>query len=334
MNILYVIPDLKKVSGGPRTRVSLFKEVFRKNGGEVIEKGNKLSSSLKPRRLSLVYVESATNRISFIDVISLFFLRLYSKKIIVFVRDIYIELFPEEYASIRGKITLFCNKISNFFLTWLASSMVFPTKEMGNIFFQKNQFFPKRGYSDLPPGTIVEIEKRVLPDFSKKIGIMYLGSTRYQNSGFSTFIEFAEKYAQFYNFFVLSGDKDLKSSLSTTSINLTTLNRKDIPEFINVNNIAFALHTRPKNKYDDITFPIKVLDFISLQIPFFSENHLPLINLLGSQYDLFSSISRINDIHNKIQSIGIEKYEEYLEKLYQVCIHNTYEKRYKKLLEQ
>ena len=27
-NILYIIPDLAKVSGGPKTRVSLFKNIF------------------------------------------------------------------------------------------------------------------------------------------------------------------------------------------------------------------------------------------------------------------------------------------------------------------
>ncbi len=334
MNVLYVVPNLKKVSGGPRTRVSLFKAVFKKNGGEIIEKGNKLSCSLKPRRINLVYVESATNRISFVDIISLLFLRLYSKKIIVFIRDVYIELFPGEYVSLRGKITLVFNKLSNFFLTMLSSSMVFPTKEMGKVYFQKNRFFPKREYTDLPPGTLIATKKRILPNFSQKIGIMYLGSTQYQNSGFETFMRFAKKYANFYNFFVLSGDSGLKSLLSKTSIHLTTLHRNDIPEFIHQKNIVFALHTRPRNKYDDMTFPIKILDFISLQLPFFSERHLPLENLLGKQYDLFLSINHADNIHNKIQSIGIEKYKEYLEMLHQISTENTYDKRYKKLLEQ
>src|SRR5690606_39270483 len=125
MNILYVVPDLKKVTGGPRTRVSLFKEVFITNGGAVIEKGNKLSRSIVPKKINLVYVESATNRISLADLIALFFLKLYSKKVIVFIRDVYIELFPQEYSSFRGQITRFFNKISNYYLTLIASSIVF-----------------------------------------------------------------------------------------------------------------------------------------------------------------------------------------------------------------
>ena len=334
MNILYVVPDLKKVSGGPRTRISLFKVVFRNNGGEVIEKGNKLSSSLKPRRINLVYVESATNRISFIDIISLIFLRLYSKKFIVFIRDVYIELFPGEYKSFRGRITLVLNKMSNFYLALIASSLVFPTKEMGEVFFKRNRFFPVRKYTDLPPGTLGESEKRDLPDFLIKIGILYLGSTRYQNSGFSAFIDFAREFGNNYNFFVLSGDKGLEEALANSKITLNKLHRNDIPEFIRQNNIAYAIHTRPRNEYDDLTFPIKVLDFISLQLPFFSEHHLPLKNLLGNNYDLFSSIKDFKYIHKKIQSIGIKEYKGYLEFLGKVSSENTYDKRYKKLLDQ
>ncbi len=334
MNILYVVPNIKKVSGGPRTRVTLFKEVFKKQGGRVIEKGNKLSSSLMPRKINLVYVESATNRISIIDVICLIFLRLYSKQIIVFIRDAYIELFPEEYMSLRGKITLVFNKLSNFFLIYVSSSIAFPTQEMGMVFFKKNRFYPKRNYTDLPPGALMEPEKRALPDFSRKIGIMYLGSTQYQNSGFNKFIKFAEVYSSKYNFYVLSGDKGLDSLLSTTSIYYTKLHRKDIISFIHQKNIAFALHTRPRNNYDDITIPIKVLDFISLQIPFFSERHTPITKLLPADYDLFASFDDLDGIHNKIQSIQIENYRVYLDMLYQVSMNNTYDKRYQKLLAQ
>jgi len=334
MNILYVVPNLKKVSGGPRTRVSMFKEVFNQQGDQIIEKGNKLSRSLKPKKINMVYVESATNRVSFIDVICLFFLRSYSKKVIVFIRDVYIELFPHEYSSFRGKITWFFNKVSNFYLTLISTSMVFPTKEMGEVFFKKNHYFPKRDYSDLPPGTISEVRKRQMPNFTKKTGILYLGSTKYPNSGFKIFMTFQEKYKEFYNFFVLSGDQDLDVALSLSSVHLDKLDRKEIPEFILKNNISFAFHTRPRNVYDDITFPIKVLDFISLQIPFFSERHLPLTNLMPKNYDLFMSFDDLDFIHHKIQSIGIEKYKEYLEILYKVSTDNTYDKRYKKLLAQ
>lgn len=334
MNILYVVPDLKKVSGGPRTRVSLFKQVFLKNGGVIIEKKNKISKSIVPKKINLVYVESATNRIGISDLISLFFLRFYSKKIIVFIRDIYIELFPEEYSSFRNKITCCFNKISNYYLTLISSSMVFPTVEMGNVYFDKNWYFPRRPYTDLPPGTVMESDKRHPPDFTKKIGILYLGGTFYPNSGFKTFLAFAKKYEETYNFFTLSGDSGLDIILSNSSIHLQKLDRKEIPGFIYENNIAYALHTRPRNIYDDLTFPIKVLDFISLQLPFLSERHLPLVNLLGNDYELFISIDNITQIHHKIQNTSENQYQAYIDMLYQVSLENSYDNRYKKLLDQ
>ena len=42
--VLYIIPNLKKVSGGPNTRTSCFKEVFIENNDIVYENGNKASS--------------------------------------------------------------------------------------------------------------------------------------------------------------------------------------------------------------------------------------------------------------------------------------------------
>ena len=64
----------------------------------------------------MVYVESATNRIALLDFLCLLLLRLRSKKVIVFIRDVYIEMFPEQYANPRAKITLIVNKLSNFYL--------------------------------------------------------------------------------------------------------------------------------------------------------------------------------------------------------------------------
>lgn len=331
MNILYVIPNLNKVSGGPKTRISMFKRVFLKNNDLVVEKGNKLYNSLRPRKINRVYVESATNRIGLVDLISLFFLRLYAKDITVFIRDIYIELFPDEYRSARGKITLIFNKLSNFYLTLIATSMVFPTKTMGQVFFEKNRRFPRRKYTDLPPGTVLSENQRPLPDFNKKLGILYLGSTRYSNSGFENFVKFALRYVDYYHFFVLSGDKNLNEQLSQTSIKLQVVPHHDISDFIKKNNIAFAMHTRPRNQYDDLTFPIKVLDFISLYLPFFTEKHIPLVDLMGTDYDLFIGFDNFENIHHCIQNMNNATYSQLINVLQNISIKNTYDERYKKL---
>ncbi|MCL5247330.1 hypothetical protein M4I21_16020 [Cellulophaga sp. 20_2_10] len=334
MNILYVVPDLNKVSGGPRTRITMFKNVFIKNGGVVIENGDKLFKSIKPRKLNLVYVESATNRVGLLDVVSLFFLRLYSKRVTVFIRDIYIELFPEEYKKPRKKITLILNKISNFYLALIATDMVFPTKDMGKVFFEKNNFYPSREYTDLPPGTLKTNKSYSIPSFNKKVGILYLGSTKYANAGFDKFIDFSRAYSKYYNFFVLSGDKGLASKFKEEEIAFDKVVHSEIPSFIKNHNIAFAIHTRPRNLYDDLTFPIKVLDFVAMQLPFFSERHVPIVKLLGESYPLFYGLTNQEKIHLFIQNMDEETYTSVVEHFKEVTSRNSYDKRYKKLLSQ
>ncbi|SRX52631.1 hypothetical protein [Aequorivita sp. CIP111184] len=331
-NSLYVVPNLNKISGGPITRINLFKKAFQKEGGQIITEENKLKSIFQKR--DICYIESATNRIALIDLLPLFFIKFRSKKVIVFIRDIYIELFPEDYSGFRKKITFYLNKFSNFYLTWVSTSMVFPTKEMGEVFFQKNKFFPKRPYSDLPPGTYNITQNIKLPDFSKKLGLLYLGSIDYKNSGFDAFILFAKKYSQNYNFFVLSGATNISEMLQGTTIKASKIPRADIAAFIQNNNIAYALHTRPRNMYDDLTFPIKVFDFLSFQLPFFTEKHIPLENLLSNDYPLFASFENSDQINQKIISIGAPEYKDLLHSLKTIALNNTYDKRYQKLLEQ
>ena len=52
-NILYIIPDLAKVSGGPKTRVSLFKNIFLNKRDDIIEKGNKIVKSVSFKKVNI-----------------------------------------------------------------------------------------------------------------------------------------------------------------------------------------------------------------------------------------------------------------------------------------
>ncbi len=332
-NLLYIIPNLKKVSGGPRTRVSLFKSVFLNKNDDVIEKGNKFVNSFSVKKVNIVYVESATNRIALIDVFCLLILRIRAKKVIIFIRDVYIEMFPEEYSTLRSKITLIFNKLSNFYLSLMATNMVFPTLEMGAQFYKNNSWYLKKPYQDLPPGTYNVLENKTIPDFTKKLGILYLGSTKYQNSGFVNFLDFENKYRNEYNFYILSGDKDLEEKTTKTSIAVSKILRDSIPEFISANNIAYAFHTRPRNKYDDLTFPIKIFDFLSFQLPFFTEKHLPVEKLLSNQYQLFASMNNLEVIHSNIQAIDAKEYSLIVDFLKEIALNNTYQKRYDQILE-
>ena len=331
-NAFYIIPNIQRTSGGPRTRITLFKSVFEKMGDEVIEPKQKARAIFSRKRFDLCYVESSTNRIALIDVFGLFFMRLRSKEVIIFIRDIYIELFPEEYTSPRAKITLIFNKLSNFYLTLISTSMVFPTKEMGDVFFKKNTLFPKRSYSDLPPGTEYTDTKYPLPDFSKKIGILYLGGTSYANSGFESFLDFALNYQDKYNFYVLSGDKNLLDRLKNTNIILSQVPRLSIRDYFIEKNIAYAIHPRPRNMYDDITFPIKVLDFISFRIPFITEKHIPVVSMISNEYPLYASMEDQAGISEIIEQTTKEKYIQYIDLLQKIALENTYEKRYEKIL--
>ncbi len=331
-NVLYIVPDITKVSGGPRTRISLFKAVFEKKGGVIIEPKQKIKALFSRKRFNLCYVESSTNRVALIDVLVLFVMRLRSKEVVVFIRDIYIELFPEEYRSARAKITLIFNKLSNFYLTLISTSMVFPTKEMGDVFFKKNNFSPKRSYTDLPPGTEYTDTDYPLPDFSQKIGILYLGGTSYANSGFDTFLSFAFNYEDKYNFFVLSGDKSLSDKLKDTKVVLSQVPRLSIRDYFIDKNIAYAIHPRPRNMYDDITFPIKVLDFISFRIPFFTEKHIPIVSMLSNEFPLYASMEDQAGISKIIEQTTKEDYVQYINLLQKLALENTYEKRYEKII--
>src|SRR5690554_1969964 len=104
--ILYIVPDIKKISGGPRSRIQNFKKVFKDKGGNIIEGSwsKKLISVLKVPSKESVYVETASNRLFFIDFVCLNILKSKKIKIIPFIRDIYVELIPDEYKSLRGRI--------------------------------------------------------------------------------------------------------------------------------------------------------------------------------------------------------------------------------------
>ncbi len=334
MNIIYSVLHLDKISLGPKTRISMFIKVFQRQGDYVIEGKNKLLKTLKAPRAEMVYVETAPNRIGLIDVVNLLLLKKKSKKLVVFIRDVYIEMFPEEYTGFRKKITYFANRLSYRFLSWVGSELVFPTVQMGDFFYLKNKSFVQKPYKALPPGTSSDEFVTVLPDFSKTLGFLYLGSVSYKNSGFENFIRFARQYQDRFNFFVLSKDPQIKTYQQNDYIKFDSVSHSEILNYIQKNNIAFGFHSRPRNAYDDITFPIKILDFINFRLPFVSAPHLPLLSLVGSDYPLFVDITQPRAIHESLKSLLLkESYQKLVTKLDEVAQNNTYEVRYKQIIQ-
>ncbi|MDD3772858.1 MAG: hypothetical protein PHC38_09415 [Weeksellaceae bacterium] len=332
-NLLYIVPNINKINGGPVSRITDLKKEFKSNGDLVLSK-NKIQKALALDRLKIVYVESATNRIGFDDLIALIILKIKSKKMIVFIRDIYIELFPNEYKGLRKSITRYCNQASNYFLTLISSQLAFPTYEMGEFFFKKNKYYPKREFIQLPPATETGTIFRYEINKDKKIGILYLGGTKYANSGFGSFVEYAQNYSDNYNFFVLTPDTDLSSRYKIPkSLFVLCLKRNHIPNFLKEHNIALAFHSRPRNIYDDLTFPIKILDFINFGLPFLTERHKPLESLIGKDYRLFVDWGNPECVMKKTMDATINRME-HLDRLEQIAKEHTYKKRFDEIIGQ
>jgi hypothetical protein len=332
-NLIYSVLKLKKATLGPKTRISLFIKEFLKNNDIVIEGDGKIKKCIKAPAVKLVYVESATNRISWADVMGLLILKRKSQKMIVFIRDIYIEIFPEQYKGFRKKITYWANRFSYWFLTFVADELVFPTTQMGDFFYRKNTRFPKRVYSALPPATGEQTMPDYVPDFNQKTGILYLGSVSYKFSGFENFIRFAKEYKDTFNFFVLSKDKNIEKYTDGNShIRFEQADFNQIMNYIRRNNIAFGFHSRPRNIYDDITFPLKILDFINFRLPFITDKHKPLIDLISADYPLYCKVTKPDEIYTVLANYRQkEKYENLVKLLDTIAQKNTYADRYKQI---
>lgn len=339
--ILYIVPDIKKISGGPRSRIQNFKNVFKEKDEEVIEGGwsKKLISVLQVPSQQSVYVEMASNRLFFIDFICLNLLKLKKSKIIPFIRDIYIELIPDEYKSFRGRITKLLNKLSNRFVCSIAHKVVFPTKEMGELYFKKNTFKKDIKFDELPPGCFtsenIKLENQKVKD--QMIGLVFLGGINYSNSGILNYLEIARELKVKYRFYVLTQDSNIFEILNQNQLEkdivVDHISFKELEKYFILNNIKFAIHSRSRSEYDDLTFPIKILDLISLKIPFFTEKHIPIANLMGKEYPLFQKLKEIEQIEEKLRYYSKDDhYKLLINSLELIQNKNLYENRYRKLL--
>jgi hypothetical protein len=296
---LYAVPDPAKVSGGPRVRITGIAEALRsKNNSIIIGKNvEKFLSTIRLPKTDVLYVESSTNRLKILDILCLLVWRYKSQKIVVYIRDVYIELFPEEYRSLRGSVTKVANKISNFFYCKIADRLAFPTIEMGEEFFVRNSSFPKKDFFAFPPGTFLpfgnndelpeeEIGMRINP-----VKLLYLGGTTYKNSGFEDFLKLAKRLGNRVEFHILTNDsveeKLEKIGVDKNCIKVLTVPHSQVMEYIRRERITFAVHSRPRNLYDDITYPIKFMDFISCLLPPLTLKHKPILSLLGEEYPFY-----------------------------------------------
>jgi len=290
--ILYSVPQIHKATGGPRTRVLQISEVLKSNYNAKVISGTyfqKFKKSFLAKKTKVLYIESRTNRITIYDLLCIMLLKFKTEKTITYIRDIYMEIFPHEYYSLRGKLTHTANKLTNHFFSLISDKLCFPTIEMGKAYYQHNPKSPQKPFFDFPPGTYIpkitidnyEINKRI-----NKISFIYLGGTKYKHSGFETYCQIAQKLGNKFDFYVITNDK-LNTPLLKEIKYKFNLKHSQVIEFIKNNNITFAIHTRPYNEYDAITFPIKILDFISCQLPVISLPHTPLKKILPINYTYY-----------------------------------------------
>jgi len=341
--ILYSVPELNKVKGGPRTRISKFSEIILKNKENYFVEGKafkKLKKTLKVKKTDILYIESSTNRLKLIDVICLLILIRKVNFVVTYIRDVYIQLFPENYKYLRGKITKKANKLSNEFYARISDKLSFPTKEMGEVFFS-TQKVKKENFS-LPPGSYIpKYSKRNLEMKCSEKGLkfLYLGSTKYKNSGFDDFIKIANSFRGLHTFYVLTAD-DISAKLREFDlknvVKVDFLKHDEVIEFVYSKNISFIIHPRPRNIYDDITYPIKIMDCISLAVPFISLRHKPIVSLLPDNYPYFIedfTVDAIDKIVNKPKELFEKEYAKTKSDLLRIRDLCLYKNQLEKLIE-
>lgn len=311
---LFSIGNAFKEAGGPRTRItSIAKAIQVQDPNNTIILGSrlhKLKKAISAPKSKILYIETNTSCFKIVDFICLLILVAKCKKVVIYIRDVYYELIHKRENTYRGVKNIVLHKSSNFFYTLVANEMAFPTFEMGDLYFNSNKYYFKRPYFAFPPGTILPKNINEISSNTKTIKFLYLGSTRYQNSGFDTFIDLAKSLNESFEFHILTPD-DISETLFSNfendngNIRVLSLSHSEVLEYIRENQITFAIHSRPRNRYDDITFPIKFMDFISCLLPVITFPHKPIVSLLGKNYPLY-----IDELTKDSLLMCIKKIEE------------------------
>lgn len=328
--VLYVVPSIEKKNSGPAVRVSNI--IQSKSFGSVISGSgrNKFLSSLKVKPKSLIYVESSTNRLNVIDLFCLIFLK-YIKAcdIHVYIRDCYTILFPGEYSSFRKKITKVLLDITNKFYISLSKKLYFPTLGMGNLYC--THYNAIKDMASLPPGIVEdEYESFSFPKVNDEQTkyVIHVGGLQYRYSGLNELINFAHNLDKGLKLLLVTRDESLVYEHSMypkvkDNIEILSLNRDGVIGRLRQGDIIAAVHSRPINNYDAITYPIKILDYISWKLPIITLKHEPIIELLGGDYPLF---------YSDISEFSSRKYFDSLAEIKKIYNDVSVEKNYRKIM--
>lgn len=344
--IFYAVPEAIRLESGPSVRVTNFSIAFQELGYDNVIKGtpwSKFMGAIKSPSGDLLYVESSTNRMKLIDLFCLLVLKMKTRTCIVFIRDIYSEVFPEEYESVRSRITKAFNKLSNYIYSHISDRMAFPTTTMGEQFFAFNPRFISRPIIPLAPGTTNTLQSRApLEKLSEsrleKVKLIYVGAISYKFSGIQSYLRLAKEFGSKFKFYIVTTDPNIfdliaEYGLQKDQVIVKRLNSSQLKDFIIDEGITFAIHSRPRNVYDDMTYPIKVMDYISWQLPFFTLDHVPIVDLLGKDYPLYCNLTNLNEFDKLISNfINSDSYQSLLNIMQHKRNQNSYTERVKYLL--
>lgn len=341
--ISYSVPYSKEINSGPISRVTAINQAIADIDESYIIYGpalKKFQRTLSAGKTRLLYVESSTNRVALTDLICLAFLRLKSEKMIVYIRDVYIEAFPEKYNTVRGRMTRFFNRLTYALYVKLADILAFPTNEMARVFYGKAGR-PRRTTLTLPPACAEHSGERSHNSVDCGGGntkILYLGGINYEFSGVSNFIDLIAKSPANYRFFIVTQDIEIERYLCELSdggrdrVTVLAMGKDSVAEFINREGVHYLFHSRPLNFYDGLTFPIKIFDALEWNLPVLTARHPPLLELLGENYPCYVDVADPRAICELIEgNKGI--YMEVRKLLKEVAERNTYQQRVQALLD-
>ncbi len=340
---LYAVPNKKYIASGPMARVSAFSEELVKNSDNVVIRGGVLSkivSSIRSTKCEILYIESSTNRLRMVDYLCLAMLTHKNGMVVVYIRDIYHELFPEQYMGFFNRIRTILHRVTDIYFSYISDYLAFPTKEMAS---RSKIASGNTSIFALPPGCRLLYRESQLPSLSASrlsdIKFINVGGFGYKYSGLDMYLDYIEKSSLDATYYIITRHVDLVNKalidrgLSRRSkIKLLSLSQDQVFQLIEEENITYAFHSRPRNEYDDLTYPIKIFDYLSIMLPVISERHVPIVLLYGSSYPLFCNLDDARNIDRKLEKFLTAKhYEKLLSAMYGVAVANTYSQRVEKI---
>ena len=337
--LIYLAPDIRTPNSGPTVRgLGLLRAAKSNTKVEVIcgSELNKLVGTLRSSRTRKVYFETKTNRLSVIDFVCLLVLRWKSEALIIYIRDVYLEAFgAARRTGLRQALTAMAHGISGKCYRRLGSELAFPTEQMRDVYLREHKSHTKSralppkcaGWTDPAIGQhgIAPVNQRPL---------LFMGSSGYEYVGWESLWQLyslPEWHAP--SLHVISRDRpediQIPRSVDEAKLKILELNAAQLNAHVESVSPIALLHLRPRNHYDDMTVPIKVMTSLSWSLPIITMPHSPLVALLGADYPFF--FRNIAEVPSLVERIAADEHKARM-LVHRICLENQYESTILELL--